>query len=150
MTSQAERALRQLHASLLDAWNRRDAAGFASHFAADGSMVGFDGSGVDGAADIRTHLAQVFGNHLTASYVAIVREVRPLDEDVALLRAVAGMVPPGHSRVNPGVNAVQSLVARREGADWRVQLFHNTPAAYHGRPDAVAALTAELQQQLES
>ncbi len=150
MTSQAEHELRQLHASLLDAWNRRDAARFASYFAANGSMVGFDGSGVEGAASIKAHLAQVFGNHITASYVAIVREVRPLGGDVALLRAVAGMVPPGHSRVNPGVNAVQSLVACRDGADWQIQLFHNTPAAYHGRPDAVAALTAELQQQLES
>ena len=73
------------------------------------------------------------------------REVRSLGSGVALLRAVAGMVPPGQTRVNPAVNAVQSLVATREGQGWRIQLFHNTPAAFHGRPDAVAALTDELQ-----
>ena len=140
-------AVRELHASLLDAWNRRDAAGFAALFAPEGNVVGFDGSPVDGAIDIRDHLQQIFTDHRPAAYVAIVRDVRQLGPDTALLRAVAGMVAPGKSQVNPATNAIQSLVAQRDGGSWRIQLFQNTPAAFHGRPDTAAALTAELQRQ---
>jgi uncharacterized protein (TIGR02246 family) len=71
-------AVRELHASLLDSWNRRDAEGFASLFTAEGNVVGFDGSPVDGAVAIRHHLEQIFADHRPAAYVAIVREVRQL------------------------------------------------------------------------
>jgi hypothetical protein len=57
------------------------------------------------------------------------------------------MVPPGQTQVNPAVNAVQSLVVQQEGSRWRIHLFQNTPAAFHGRPEAAAALTSELQRQ---
>jgi uncharacterized protein (TIGR02246 family) len=143
-------ALRQIHATLLDCWNRRDAAGFASLFATEGNLVGFDGSAVDGAAAIQAHLEQIFADHVPAAFVAIVREVRSLGPHTAMLRAVVGMVPPGQSRVNPAVNAQQSVVANDDGAGWRIQLFQNTPAAFHGRPEAVKALTAELQRQLDT
>jgi uncharacterized protein (TIGR02246 family) len=146
-SDQATTAIRELHASLLDCWNRRDAAAFAALFAPAGSVVGFDGSMVDGAEAIRTHLQQIFADHRPAAYVALVREVRLLGPGTALLRAVAGMVPPGQTQVNPAVNAVQSLVVQQEGSRWRIHLFQNTPAAFHGRPEAAAALTSELQRQ---
>jgi hypothetical protein len=59
------------------------------------------------------------------------------------------MVKPGETAVNPTTNAVQSLVAVRTDAGWRVALFQNTPAAFHGRPDESARLTAELQAEFE-
>jgi hypothetical protein len=31
---------------------------------------------------------------------------------------------------------------------WRIELFQNTPAQFHGRPELVSEMTAELQQQL--
>jgi uncharacterized protein (TIGR02246 family) len=142
-------ALRQLHASLLASWNRRDAEGFAALFTTDGNVVGFDGSQMDGRTAIQQELHRIFADHRPAAYVAIVREVRQLGPGIALLRAVAGMIPPGQAEVNPKVNAIQSLVAQQEGAHWRIQLFQNTPAAFHGRPQAAADLTAELQRQAE-
>lgn len=146
---QAAAALRQLHASLLACWNRRDAEGFAALFTTDGNVVGFDGSQMDGRAAIQQELHRIFGDHQPAAYVALVREVRQLGPGIALLRAVAGMVPPGETQVNPKVNAIQSLVAQQEGAHWRIQLFQNTPAAFHGRPQAAADLTAELQKEAD-
>jgi uncharacterized protein (TIGR02246 family) len=144
---QAAAALPQLHASLLACWNRRDAEGFTALFTTDGNVVGFDGSQMDGRAAIQQELERIFADHQPAAYVGIVREVRQLGPGTALLRAVAGMVPPGETQVNPKVNAIQSLVAQQEGAHWRIQLFQNTPAAFHGRPQAAADLTAELQRQ---
>jgi len=35
-------------------------------------------------------------------------------------------------------------VAARQGGHWRVELFQSTPAALHGRPDAVQAMSREL------
>lgn len=137
-----------LYQALLDAWNQRDAQAFAALFAQDGSSVGFDGSQANGRAEIEAHLAPIFAHHPTAAFVGIVREIRPLGDDAVLLRAVAGMVPPGQQDINPAANAVQSLVAVKQENGWRIALFHNTPAAFHGRPGASEALTEELRQAL--
>jgi uncharacterized protein (TIGR02246 family) len=80
----------------------------------------------------------------------IVREIRPLGPDAVLLRAVCGMSEPGAKTVIPAVNALQSLIAVRQNGEWQIDLFQNTPAAFHGRPDAVAALTEELNRALNA
>lgn len=58
------------------------------------------------------------------------------------------MVPPGQADLSPAVNSVQTLIAVKDRASWRIALFQNTPAAFHGRPEASAALTDELRQVL--
>jgi uncharacterized protein (TIGR02246 family) len=133
-----------LYRALLDAWNRRDASDFAALFAADGSMVGFDGSQDDGRAEIASHLGAIFSSHQTPVYVGKVREVRFPAPAVAILRAVSGLIPPGQQDINPALNAIQTLVAVRHDGNWRVEMYHNTPAAFHGRRDMSEALTAEL------
>jgi uncharacterized protein (TIGR02246 family) len=140
--------LNDLYASILDGWNRRDAAAFAAPFADDGEVVGFDGTPVAGRARIAEAMAAIFRDHQTGMYVGIVRHVREIGQDVALLRAVSGVVPAGARDINPDLNAVVSLVAERHNDRWRVLLYQNTPAAFHGRADAAAALSAELRQEL--
>jgi uncharacterized protein (TIGR02246 family) len=140
-----EQEIKTLYRQLLDGWNRRSAADMASLFADNGSVVGFDGSQMNGREEIEATLAPIFADHPTARYVSKVQEVRALAPDVALLRAQVGMVPPGKSEINPATNAIQSLVAVKEGATWRVALFQNTPAQFHGRPHLVEQMTAELQ-----
>ena len=140
--------VRALYRSLIDAWNDRDAAGFATCFAVDGSTVGFDGSTLEGPIEIERSLRQIFADHPTARYVTKVKTLSFPILSVGLLRAVVGMVPPGENDVNPAVNAIQSLVAiQREGA-WRIALFQNTPAAFHGRPEMVEAHTHEIREML--
>lgn len=135
---------RDLYDRLLAAWNDRDAERFAAFFGSDGVSIGFDGSTATGP-EIRQHLAGVFDDHSTASYVAKVREVRQLGTHTVLLRAIVGMLPPGADRLKPDVNTVQTVVAVREGDSWRVALLQNTPAQYHGRPELVEQHTEELQ-----
>lgn len=152
--SEADEAARveglTLYQQLLEAWNARDAAAFAGLFSDDGSVIGFDGSPMNGRAEIASALEGIFGGHQTASYVAKVREIRRLGADVLLLRSVVGMVPPGKAELNPAVNAIQSLVAVERGADMRIALLHNTPAAFHGRPELAEQLTRELTDALHS
>ena len=143
-SADSDRATRELYQRLIEAWNKRNARDYALVFASNGSIVGFDGSQVNGQMEIGAHVSEIFSHHQTASYVTIVREVRPIAGDVTLLRANAGMVPPGEDDINPELNAVQSMVAARKGGKWEIALFQNTPAAFHARPDDSKKLTEEL------
>ena len=142
--------VRLLYQTLLEAWNDKDAHEMAELFSENGNVIGFDGSQMDGRKQIESVLGQIFADHPTPVYVAAVREVRFLAPGVALLRAVAGMVPLGHSDINPALNAVQSLVATKEQDRWRIALFQNTPAAFHGRPELSDQLNEELRRALRA
>ncbi|HEY6164526.1 MAG TPA: SgcJ/EcaC family oxidoreductase [Nitrososphaeraceae archaeon] len=145
-----EKEVGLLYQELLKRWNKRRASEMTDLFAEDGNLVGFDGSQINGRSEARTVLSQIFANHQTAAYLGIVKEVRLLSPDVAILRAVAGMVPPGESDINPEVNAVQTLVAVKQQNNWIIALFQNTPAAFHGRPELSERLTEELRQALRT
>ncbi|HEX9310567.1 MAG TPA: SgcJ/EcaC family oxidoreductase [Gemmatimonadaceae bacterium] len=144
----AEAAVRDLYRQILETWNKRNARDYALLFASDGSLVGFDGSQVNGQLDIGAHLTEVFMHHQTPRYVSIVSEARMLGTDVALLRASAGLVPPERDDIDPALNAIQSMVAVRRGGTWKIALFQNTPAAFHQRPELAKQLTEELRAKL--
>ncbi|HEX5441885.1 MAG TPA: SgcJ/EcaC family oxidoreductase [Ktedonobacterales bacterium] len=137
-----------LYRQLLDSWNRRDASAFAALFDDEGQSIGFDGSPMSGRDEIAATLGQIFADHVTASYVARIRGIRFLAPDVAMLRAVVGMIPPGQSDINPAVNAMQTIVAVNRVGEWRIALLQNTPAQFHGRPEMAEALTQELRELL--
>ena len=145
-----EKEVGLLYQELLKRWNKRRASEMTDLFTEDGNLVGFDGSQINGRSEARTVLSQIFADHQTAAYLGIVKEVRLLSPDVAILRAVAGMIPPGESDINPEVNAVQTLVAVKQQNNWIIALFQNTPAAFHGRPELSERLTEELRQVLRT
>ena len=145
-----EKEVGLLYQELLKRWNKRKASEMTDLFAEDGNLVGFDGSQINGRSEARSVLSQIFADHQTASYLGIVKEVRFLCPDVAILRAVAGMIPPGQSDINPEVNAVQTLVSVKQQNKWSIALFQNTPAAFHGRPELSERLTEELRQALRT
>ncbi len=145
----ANTQIEKLYRELLDFWNRQDAQGMASLFAKDCSIVGFDGSQMNGKMQIESEIGQIFAHHRTASYVGKIREIRLLREDVVLLRAVAGMVQKGEKEINPAVNTIQSLISVKDNGMWLISLFQNTPAQFHGRPELSEALTGELQQEVQ-
>lgn len=133
-----------LYQRLLDAWNEQDADQFAALFAPDGHSVGFDGTEMHGPEEMRAALSSIFADHPTAKYVSKLREVRSLSPNVTLLRAVAGMVSRADGSLVEAAHAVHTVVAVKQDERFQIALFQNTPAAYHGRPEARAALTAEL------
>lgn len=139
-----------LYTHWLEAWNRRDADALASLFTADATVVGFDGSQMNGVVQIASELRAIFAHHQTASYVAKIREIRQLDTYTTLLRAVVGMAPPGGGELNPAVNAIQSLLVVNHTGEPRIALLQNTPAAFHGRPHLAEGLTRELTDVLHS
>jgi uncharacterized protein (TIGR02246 family) len=148
MTTDIADAVHALYRAILEGWNAQDASAFAAPFAEDGEVIGFDGSQVAGRAQIKTEMAAIFADHATGRYVGITRNVRQLGADVALLHAVSGVVPAGAYAIQPELNAIQSLVAQRQAEGWRVIMYQNTPAAFHGRPELADALTDELTTEL--
>ncbi|MDN4592907.1 SgcJ/EcaC family oxidoreductase [Polycladomyces subterraneus] len=143
-----ETEVRALYQQLLDGWNKRSADAMTSPFAEDGELIGFDGSNITGRTEIASHLQQIFADHPTAAFVAKVRGVRFLSPEVAILRAVAGMVSPGQTDIEPRLNTHHTLVTVKRADKWRIVLFQNTPAQFHGRPELVQKITEELRQLL--
>lgn len=141
--------VRALYQQLIESWNHRNAADYAALFSPEGIAIGFDGTLMTGSSTIESSLSKIFAHHPTAAYVTLVREIRTLSPDTALLLAVAGMIPPGQRAIKAEVNAMQTMVAGRSKEEWKIILFQTTPAAFHGRPEAVQALTRELQSAYE-
>ena len=140
--------VQNLYIKLIDAWNRRDAKGMSDAFAEHGVQIGFDGSKLIGKEEIFSHLLTIFENHPTAPFITKVKEIRSLGTDAAILYAIAGMIPSGKSDIEPAVNAHQTLVAVKKDNGWQVELFQNTPAQFHGRPELVEEMTEELRKLL--
>jgi hypothetical protein len=70
--------------------------------------------------------------------------------EVSLLRANAGLIPPGKDDIDPALNAVQSLVAVRKAGAWKIALFQNTPAKFDMHPEQSKALTEELRARVRA
>jgi uncharacterized protein (TIGR02246 family) len=143
-----EQEVRDLYTLLIDAWNARKAGDFAQLLEVDGNVIGFDGSQMNSRADVESTLQQIFKEHQTAPYVYIIEEVRLLTPITGMVRAIAGMVPPGQTELDSALNAIHTVIAVRHNTGWRIALFQNTPAQFHGRPELVQAMTADLRQRL--
>ena len=140
--------IKTLYQKLIEAWNKRDARGMAEQFSEQGVQIGFDGSKLIGKEEIFSHLKPIFEDHPTPPFITKVKDIRPLGTDAAILHAIAGMIPPGKTDIEPSVNAHQTLVAVKKDHDWRIELFQNTPAQFHGRPELVEEMTEELRELL--
>jgi len=141
----SEHEVEDLYRTLLHCWNEQNASGYAALFVERGTIIGFDGSCMESQASIRDHLESIFADHHPASYVALVKSVQPVGDGVSLLRAEAGMVPPGSDTIKSDVNAHQTMLAVHTDVGWKILLFQNTPAKFDGRPTAVAEMTRTLQ-----
>jgi uncharacterized protein (TIGR02246 family) len=150
MRTMSENEVRALYDMLIGGWNGHDGEAMAEPFAEDGVVIGFDGSVSAGRETIGTGMASIFADHETGRYAVKVQSVRTLGPQATMLRAIAGLVPPGQTAINPETNAHQTVVAEAQQGQWRIVLFQNTPAQFHGRPGLVEDMTRELQAVADS
>lgn len=137
--------IRALYARFLAGWNQRSGVTVSSVFADDGDLIDLDGTMRSGRLTIAAEMRRLFAEHATPTFVGVVRSIRSLTDGVAVLHAVAGMVPPGSEELDPALHTAHTLVAVEDGGRWRIAVLQSTPARYGGRAKALAALTAELQ-----
>jgi uncharacterized protein (TIGR02246 family) len=146
LSSGAEASVAALYEALINGWNSSDGGAFAAPFERDGVVIGFDGSEQRGRENIESELQRIFEDHETATYVAKVKHIDVLGSDVAVLRAIVGMLLPGESALEPERNAHQTVVAVQRAGEWGIVLFQNTPARFDGRPELVEQFTEELRE----
>jgi uncharacterized protein (TIGR02246 family) len=140
-----EKDVGALYEQLIAGWNAHDGEAMAAPFAVDGVIIGFDGSVSSGRQTIGAAMASIFADHETGRYAVKARSVRALGPQAVILRAIAGLVPPGQKAINAETNSHQTVVAEAQDGQWRIVLFQNTPAQFHGRPELVEDMTRELQ-----
>jgi uncharacterized protein (TIGR02246 family) len=145
MRIMSENEVTALYENLIAGWNAHDGEAMAGPFAADGVIIGFDGSMSTGKQTIGAEMASIFADHETGRYAVKVQSVRTLGPEAVILRAIAGLVPPGQGAINAETNSHQTVVAESQDGQWRIVLFQNTPAQFHGRPELVEDMTRELQ-----
>ena len=145
-----EVVIRSLYSQMIDGWNKGNGEAFASPFAEDGDLVGFDGTHLKGRQEIVSFHQQLFDTFVKGSrLVGKIRNVRFLTPDVAIMHAVGGTIMAGQSDIEPERNSIHTLVVMRESDDkWRIAAFQNTRAQYIGRPEKSHELTEELRKKL--
>jgi uncharacterized protein (TIGR02246 family) len=129
------RAILKLGRTLQDAWNRGDAAGYASLFTDDADFVAWNGSYGRGRQAIEDGHRRLFDGPLAGSRMILVddgaesapplslRFVRP---DVAIMVTSSAVTPADQSAASPDHQSVQTFVLTKNGDRWRVAAFHNT------------------------
>ena len=122
-----EEAVRNLYQELMDGWNRGSGTAFANAFTEDGDLVAFDGTHFEGRKQIAPFHQQLFEKWLKGTrLVGEVKDVRFLSPDVALMHAIGSTVMRSKSEPSPERDSIQTLVATREGGQWRLAAFQNT------------------------
>lgn len=136
----AERgAILGLARALQDAWNRGDAAGFASPFTEDAGFVAWNGSRGYGRRAIEEAHRPLLAGPLSGSRMVLLgddgpeslRFVRP---DVAIMVTSGAVTLAGQGATGPDHESVQTFVLTKNGDGWRIAAFHNTRLA--DRPGA--------------
>jgi uncharacterized protein (TIGR02246 family) len=150
MHSMGENEVRVLYDTFITAWNDHDGTAMAAAFTEDGVVIGFDGSVSSGKEAIGSEMTNIFADHETGRYAVKVKSVRELAQQAVILRAIAGLIPPGQIAIRPETNSHQTVVAEAQDGQWRIVLFQNTPAQFHGRPELVEEMTQELQAVADS
>jgi uncharacterized protein (TIGR02246 family) len=127
-TKPAEEAtVRDLYQQLMDGWNGGSGEAFAAVFTPDGELVAFDGTHFKGRSEIAPFHQQLFDRWMKGTrLVGQVKAVRFLSSDVALLHALGGTVMRGKTEPSPERDSIQTLVAIRQGGEWRLAAFQNT------------------------
>jgi uncharacterized protein (TIGR02246 family) len=132
-----EAAVCALFQRMMDSWNTGSGEDYATLFAEDGDLIGFDGTHVKGRHDIAPFHQRLFETHLKDTrLVGQVTSVRFLSPNVALMHAVGGTVVRGKSAPAPERNSIQTLVATKCGGEWRLAASQNTRVRPIGRHTA--------------
>ncbi|MFB7122057.1 SgcJ/EcaC family oxidoreductase [Kitasatospora xanthocidica] len=123
-------ALRAVPELIIAAWARHDADGFASVFTDDATLILPGDVYLTGREQIRAFMAQAFAGPFKGTQVTgEPQSVRPLADDVAVLVTKGGVLAPGDTEVTPERAIRATWVLARQGADWRIASYQNTPVA---------------------
>src|SRR5919107_3577779 len=142
-TDQDEREIRELFGLLLDDWGRGDGKAYGSRFTEDADYVAFDGTHTRGRQEISASHQRLFDKFLRGTRLTgRILSIKFPGPDVALIHATGGTVMRGKRKPSPERDSIQTLVAVREGSEWRVAEYHNSRVRPKGKNAATFLLWA--------
>jgi uncharacterized protein (TIGR02246 family) len=122
-----EAKIRALFEDLLDDWGRGDGEAYGSRFTEDADYVAFDGTLTRGRREISASHQRLFDRFLKDTRLTgRILSIKYPSPDVALIHATGGTIMRGKTKPSPERNSIQTLVAVREGPEWRFAAFHNS------------------------
>jgi uncharacterized protein (TIGR02246 family) len=122
-----EAQIRALFEDLLADWGRGDGGAYSSRFTEGADYVAFDGSCIRGRGEIAASHQELFDNWLKGTRLTgCILGIKFPSPDVALVHATGNTVMRGKTKPSPERDSIQTLVAVREGDEWRFAAFHNT------------------------
>jgi uncharacterized protein (TIGR02246 family) len=126
-TSEEAEEIRRLAHRLFEAWNRGDGSAYASHFTEDSDYIAFDGTHLKGRQANAEHHQKLFDTWLKGSVLeGRVKDIRLVRPDVAVVHLGGGVRLRWQSKVAPGRQSIQTLVAVKDGGEWKFTAFQNT------------------------
>jgi uncharacterized protein (TIGR02246 family) len=126
-SSTDETTLRQMHAEMIEAWNRGSGAGFAAPFAPDADFIAFEGSQLKGRAQVAQFHQMLFDTSLKNTRleggVHFVRFLRP---EIAVLHAWGTSTLAGQTNASPSRDSMQLFVCTKHGGYWQFDAVQNS------------------------
>jgi len=122
-----ESKLQSLVQRVLAAWERGDGRALAAEFADDGDIVFFEGSCLQGRAQIEAVMQHLFETTLRGTRcLAQVKALRFVTPEVALIQTLGGVAFPEETEIPVERCSIQTFVAVRIRGIWSVASFQNT------------------------
>ena len=129
------RAIGRLVRALQDAWNRGDAAGYASLFTGDADFTAWNGIRGRGRQAIEDGHRRLFAGPLAGSRMVLgddgadsapPRSLRFVRPDVAIMVTSGAVTPAGQGATRPDHQSVQTFALVKNDGRWQITAFHNT------------------------
>jgi uncharacterized protein (TIGR02246 family) len=109
------------------AWAKHDADTFADQFIDNATMI-IAGVFCTGRDELRDYMAEAFrGRFKDTRVTGKPISMRMLGDNAAVLLTVGGVLEPGDTEPKPQRAIHASWLAVREGSEWRLAAYQNTP-----------------------
>jgi uncharacterized protein (TIGR02246 family) len=121
-----ETTIKDVIATMIDAWNRGDAAAFAAPFAADADFIAFEGTHLKGREEIREFHQPLFDTALHGTRLeGGVKFVRFINPRLAVMHAWGTTTLAGQTNASPSRDSMQLFVMTRHNGGWQCDAMLN-------------------------
>jgi len=121
-------AMSAIPAGMAEAWNNGDATAFAADFADDAKFVAFEGTILNGPAEITAFHQPIFdtllkGSRLVGNEVVFAQEIEP---GWGVVHNRLGVIMPGENAPLPSRDSMQLIVVRLRHDRWEAVALQNS------------------------
>lgn len=121
-------AMREIPQRIVSAWAENDAKAFADAFSEDATLILPNDIYLAGREEIRDFMAKGFaGPYKGTQVTGIPLSVRQYGDDVIIIVTRGGVLGAGQKQVSPEDTIRATWVLGREGEDWLIVAYQNTP-----------------------